>query len=154
MKVSIFRLTRPLIRMWWRVTRGVTLGVRVVATDEAGRVALVRHTYIQGWHLPGGGVERGEPACTAAGRELSEETGAEMLDTPVLAGVFANFTDFPGDHIVLYRVAARSPGARQPDGEIAEVMWVDPSDPPTETVPAVRRRFEELFGGAPMRSVW
>ena len=37
----------------WRVTRGMTLGVRGAAIDAQNRVCLVRHTYMPGWHLPG-----------------------------------------------------------------------------------------------------
>ena len=44
------------------VQRPMTLGVRAIALDEAGRVFLVRHTYVPGFHLPGGAVERGETA--------------------------------------------------------------------------------------------
>jgi len=34
----------PVFRTWWRFSRAATLGVRVVACDEAGRVLLVKHT--------------------------------------------------------------------------------------------------------------
>jgi len=39
--------TRPLFFAVSRLTRGMTLGVRVVARDKAGRIMLVRHTYLQ-----------------------------------------------------------------------------------------------------------
>ncbi len=39
--------------------RPITIGVRVLLLREE-QVLLVRHSYIQGWYLPGGGLKRGE----------------------------------------------------------------------------------------------
>lgn len=42
--------------------RPMTLGVRGLVLDvPAKTVMLIRHTYVPGWHLPGGGVERERP---------------------------------------------------------------------------------------------
>jgi hypothetical protein len=38
---------------WFRLRRPLTLGVRAAVFDGEGRIALVRHTYTPGWHLPG-----------------------------------------------------------------------------------------------------
>ena len=94
----------PLFRAWWRLRRPMTLGVRGVACDEAGRVLMVRHTYALGWHLPGGGVERGETAVAAIVREMAEEGGVEAIGAPLLVGFYANHANFPNDHIALYRI--------------------------------------------------
>ena len=53
---------RPFVRLYARTRRGMTLGVRGLVTNEAGEVLLIKHTYLAGWYLPGGGVERGETA--------------------------------------------------------------------------------------------
>src|SRR6202158_619064 len=47
------------LHLYWRLSRGMTLGVRAVVVDDLGRVFLVKHSYVTGWHLPGGGVEPG-----------------------------------------------------------------------------------------------
>ena len=60
----------------------MTLGVRGCCIDQDGRVFLVRHSYMPGWYLPGGGVERRETAIVALGRELREEAGIVLEDAP------------------------------------------------------------------------
>ncbi|MCB1508021.1 MAG: NUDIX domain-containing protein [Hyphomicrobiaceae bacterium] len=106
MRTRLFRILRPLIFRWWSIQRGILLGVRVVVTDEAGQVLLVRHGYTQGWHLPGGGVDHGETCAAAACREVLEETGLEALEEPRLFGVHHNAAIWKGDHVLVYALAA------------------------------------------------
>jgi ADP-ribose pyrophosphatase YjhB (NUDIX family) len=76
-------LRKAVIHTWFRLSRGATLGVRILAIDAQDRVCLVRHTYLPGWHLPGGGVERGEHALDAAIKEAREEA-LRMLPLEVI----------------------------------------------------------------------
>ncbi len=61
----LYRIRRAFLRL----TRPLTLGVRCIVARDDGHVLLVRHTYLPGWYLPGGGVERGESLEAAIARE-------------------------------------------------------------------------------------
>ena len=48
----------------------MTLGVRGLVIDADNRIMLVRHTYVPGFYLPGGGVEAGETMAGSLVREM------------------------------------------------------------------------------------
>ncbi len=146
--------TRPLVYAFFRVTRGLTLGVRAVVTNDAGKVLLIQHTYIKGWYLPGGGVERGETAEIAVARELQEEAGVRALSRPRLVSAHSNEALHRGDHVLLYRIETWEPCASDAEGEIHAVGWFDPDDLPEETTKATRRRIAEALGGAEADVMW
>ncbi len=141
-------------QMWWRLSRGATIGVRIIARAPGGQVALVRHTYVGGLHLPGGGVEKRETAVDAAARELQEETGATPSGPFSLRSVHANHARFPNDHILVFTVDVHAPPDRLPDREIAEVMWVDPNAAPNEVSPSTQRRLAEWVGASKAAPHW
>src|SRR3954471_3977919 len=89
-RVRFEPLIRRVFHFYARFARGMTLGVRGVVLDADNRVLLVRHSYVSGWHLPGGGVEVGESFLEALRRELMEEGRIDLAGEPVLHGVFFN----------------------------------------------------------------
>jgi ADP-ribose pyrophosphatase YjhB (NUDIX family) len=135
--------------------RPATLGVRGVVVDQSGKVLLLRHTYTPGWHFPGGGVERGETCGVSLLRELEEEAGIRSRPEALeLVSVHANHAFFPNDHILLYRVPTWTRGEPTQRGEIAEVGFFDPLQPPDEVTGGTKRRLDELFGGKPRSGIW
>jgi ADP-ribose pyrophosphatase YjhB (NUDIX family) len=153
-RTRIEPFTRPLFFAWSRISRGMTLGVRGVAIDSVGRVLLVKHTYLHGWWLPGGGVERGQTCEDALICELREEAGVIVEGRATLISVHANERFFRGDHVLVYRIDCFSMTDRTSHGEIAEIGWFDPANLPEDTHRATRDRLAELFGGVAVNPVW
>lgn len=153
-KRKVEPLVRPLLQAHARVTRGLTLGVRGMVFDEAGRVLLIEHTYVHGWHLPGGGVEKHETAEEALERELIEEAGVQLAGPPKLLGVYSNARAFRGDHVLIYRIDAWSACAQTSRGEIHCVDWFEPHALPPGVTPGTRRRIEEALGARPTDVFW
>ncbi len=140
---------------YWRMTRGMTLGVQALVLRDGGEILLVRHGYRPGWHFPGGGVEWRETLLAALSREVEEETGVVIKGQPRLHGVFANFEAAPSDHVALY-VADQweQPRVPEPTFEIREQRFFPLSGLPDDLAKGPQRRLQEIFEGQPVRQHW
>lgn len=150
----LYRLLQPAYRIAMRLVRGLTVGVRVIVFDGEGRVLLIEHSYTPGWHLPGGGVERGESAETAAARELEEEAGVRPDGRMTLVSIHDNARTFRGDHVVLYRLDRWTGTPATSRGEILHREWFHPADLPAGTTEATRRRIAQVLDGTPPDLLW
>ena len=115
-----------------------TEGAHVFATDDEGRILVVRTTYLgPEWMLPGGRVERGETPHAAAAREALEETGMRVRVDRLL------LVDAHRARDVSFVFGARVDGGELAPqfGEIAEVGWVSRQEI-DETAPRLRRLLE------------
>ena len=149
------RAVRWALHTYWRFARGLTMGVRAVVLDDKNRVFLIRHTYVAGWHLPGGGVETGETAEEAMRRELHEEACIRVEGEPITHGVFYNPRVSKRDHVVVYVIRSFvMEREKQPDREIAEAGFFPLDSLPETTTPATRRRLAEILEGVPPSATW
>ena len=146
---------RSLLHSYWRVTRGMTLGVRGLVVDGAGRILLVQHSYVRGWHLPGGGVEPGETMQQALARELDEEGNIRLGSAPRLHGIFFNRRVSRRDHVAVYVVQDfEQAGPFKANREIAVASFFALDALPNDTTAGTRARIAEVMGGAPVSEHW
>jgi ADP-ribose pyrophosphatase YjhB (NUDIX family) len=151
------RALRTLLHLYWRLARGMTLGVRAVVIDRDQRVFLIRHTYVSGWHLPGGGVEPGETIRDALGRELAEEGNIELEPgaEPLLFGVYHNAHVSRRDHVALFVVRDfRQSRPPTPTREIAAHGFFAIGDLPPGTTEGTRARIAEVMADVPPSRTW
>ncbi|MDB5486071.1 MAG: hydrolase [Tardiphaga sp.] len=148
-------LLRRLFHLYWRFARGMTLGARAVVIDDSGRVFLVKHSYVSGWHLPGGGVEVGQSFEAAMRRELLEEGRIVPLGDVVLHGVFFNSHVSPRDHVAIFVVRQfRQDRMPAPNREIVACGFFAADALPDGTTPGTRLRIAEVLHGVPAIETW
>ena len=148
-------LIRRVFHFYSRFARGMTLGVRAVVFDGGNRVFLVKHSYVSGWHLPGGGVETGETFMDSLKRELIEEGQIEMTGEPHLHGLFFNRRISPRDHVAVY-VVREYLQDRMPERnhEIIACGFFSLADLPPDTTRGTRARIAEVLENRPPSEDW
>lgn len=149
------RLVRRAQHFVMRFTRPMTLGVRALVLDAEGRIFLVRHSYVPGWYLPGGGVEAGQTLCQAMARELVEEGNIIVRGEPQLFGIYFNNQSSRRDHVALYVVFDFAQhGEKQPDWEIRETGFFSRDALPEGTTRATLARIAEVLDGVEASAIW
>ncbi len=153
------RLFEPLLRrgmhFYWRFSRAATLGARAIVIDGNGRIFLVKHSYVDGWHLPGGGVETGETLLEALTRELAEEGNIWLGAAPQLYGIYFNKRASRRDHVALFIVRDfRQNGNPRPNHEIVAHGFFPIDALPEDATRATRARVAEVFGCEAVSELW
>lgn len=148
-------LLRHVFHAYFLLVRGMTLGVRAVVLDADNKVFLVKHSYVSGWYLPGGGVDYGETMEQAMRRELKEEGDIDLTGEAVLHGIFLNSHISRRDHVAVYVVRHfRQDRLPAPNHEIIECGFFDIAALPEEATPGTRLRIAEVLHGKPLIATW
>ncbi len=155
-KIPTRPLATRLITLAALFTRPMIMGVRALVIDSEKRVLLVRHSYVPGYWLPGGGVEHGETLLDALARELREEGNIALEgEAPVLHGVYLNRDACSYNHETLFVVRGfRQTGPFAPTMEIVESQFFPVDALPPEAIASVRKRIDEVVGGVPTSPYW
>jgi 8-oxo-dGTP pyrophosphatase MutT (NUDIX family) len=155
LRKSLEPALRRFLHLYWRFARGMTLGVRAVVLDAENRVFLVKHSYVSGWHLPGGGVEVGETLRQALQRELAEEGRIELVGEPALHGIYLNSHVSRRDHVAVYLVRHfRQDRLPEPNREIIDCGFFETQALPVDATIGTRLRISEVIENRPPIPTW
>jgi len=126
------------------------VGVAVIVRDDAGRVLMGRRAqgkYAGLWCIPCGRLEWDEDVRDAAKREFREETGLEV-ELAGVAAVHSNFHDRERQTVGVWFDGRVIGGHLHPaDGELSELGYFDPADPPPLAFPTDALVLGELAAG-------
>jgi ADP-ribose pyrophosphatase YjhB (NUDIX family) len=146
-----YRASYRLVMLWRMAAQRRARGVKCLLT-HTGEVLLVRHTYgpRRVWHVPGGGVRRGEEMIAAGAREMGEELGLHDLDWLEVGVLVIEMEHRPVIVGCLHcELAERE--VRPDRAEIAEARWFSPAllpEPRGEEVAQLVALVADPRGGA------
>ena len=134
------------------VAQGLLAAAFAIVRNDSGEVLLVLRADDGNWELPGGRIEVGESAASAAEREVAEEAGVTIRVTG-LAGVYSaphHVLAYSGDGVyqqiaICFHARPLHSDAAHPDRrETVEARWFDPAVTTSLTMhPTMRRRLAD-----------
>ncbi|MEM7331565.1 MAG: NUDIX domain-containing protein [Chloroflexota bacterium] len=139
--------------IYWQVFKPLTLGVKALLILDK-KVLLVKHSYQDGWFLPGGGVKRRETLETAIRRECREEIGATLANLQ-LFGTYSSINEKKNDHVVVM-LSTNFDYKGPNDREIVEAKLFDLNQLPDNISPGTKNRLNEYLSNnqAPFIGDW
>jgi 8-oxo-dGTP pyrophosphatase MutT (NUDIX family) len=129
-----------------------TVGARALVLQN-NQILLVKHTYMPEWYTIGGGVDAGESGLQALRRELLEEVGVILHESPPILGVYHNRHKKRDDYVIVY-VCKKFEKTEVTSNEILEARWFPLNALPPDISPSTKKRIEEYLGLRSLSDVW
>lgn len=137
---SIFNGIRRSIQRAFKIP---SLGVKGLVINAQQEILLVEHTYCEGWHLPGGGIDAGETPKAAMLRELKEETGI-LAHELMLFAIYKHDVMGAHDYPILYVIKDFTPlNGVKLSQEIKQASWFSLEKLPAGITPSTVQRINE-----------
>jgi 8-oxo-dGTP diphosphatase len=129
LRAGVMRLGHRVLRLWWRLRRPTTFGVKVllIHPDDSGKCLVVRHSYVdrERWGLPGGGyTPKRESVEGAAIREVAEELALTIEEPPTVLRSLTTELEGKVDNLTIVTATPTSAQFRL-NPELAEARWID-----------------------------
>lgn len=148
-----------MIQLYWKTRAFLlslfskrTVGARALVIQN-DQILLVKHTYMPGWCTIGGGVDAGESGLQALRRELKEEVGIDLQESPPILGFYYNYHQKRDDYVIVY-ICKKFSKKKVVSREILEEEWFLFNELPHDISPGTKRRIEEYLGQRPPSDVW
>lgn len=153
MMKKLLKIAQSFRRLYWRLVRPETMGVRAILINSDGKILLVWHKYQEGWFLPGGKISRKESDEEALRRELQEELGVESMSHLEKLGEYTNTYEYKKDTITVFIVRDFVQIPKK-HFEIEEQQLFNPQNLPNGVSPGTRKRIEEWLGQRTKTNQW
>lgn len=134
--------------------KSATLGVRGFLLNSSGKIFLVRHKFVAGWHLPGGRVAQDESAVMALARELEERGNITLSGQPRLHGLFFNASGRENVACYIVRDFRHAPQPDDFDPTTAQAGFFAPDQLPVARSRGTTARVDEVLNGLSIAATW
>ena len=125
----------------WKIFKPQTVGVRGIILKE-DKILLVKHSYLDSWFLPGGGLKQNETFENGLKRELKEELGI-TFQSAKLYGIYNNFYEGKSDSIIVFLIDDFEMNFSK-NSEIENFAFFEINQLPDKISPGTQRRINEL----------
>ena len=145
---------RRFLMIYWAIFKPLSFGTRVMLLCK-NEVLLVKHTYISGYFLPGGGVKKSELFENSARRELKEEVGILVNNLSVF-GIYKSIKEQKyTTNVVFISKLSKKPTLKIQKDELVEAGFFNINKLPLKTSPGTKRRIKEYIeGNFPITGEW